>query len=319
MKRGGKRRKSKAQPTQKQVVSVKVNVGDTVLLRKGNAPKNHTLQPFGQFRLMEGVGATYANPPVVLQQQAYGIPPSSTVPIHKDFIKVGGGIPYNQNTKDDTPQVVNPQGIEPIKAPSKRLVPSRNENKDAFLINEPIISNMPMKSDDPTQYITPDNTPSVRAIPSQPSDGFAMMNMPRQDVVEELLEQMISHEERQQAEEVLPSVGGMSSAAAGYVEPKPLAQSTLPYSPPGTTPSKIPRKREFQFPLMEEYKILYPNLTARTLYGKYQADTKTLRESGEYGPKESLDEVLRERIQEAIDRTRGAKAKGGVVQRSGVF
>lgn len=177
MKRGGKRRKPKTRSAQKQIVNVKVNVGDTVLLQKGNAPQQQAQSSFGQFRLMEGVGAKYANQPVVQQQESYGIYPASKAPIHNDIVRVGGGAPYNAKKVDDVRIDTNPNGLAPIMKPSTRLA-SPKDASAAFRVNYPIQSTLPLVSDDPTRHLAPDQTPSRRAMPSQPSAGYSAMRFP---------------------------------------------------------------------------------------------------------------------------------------------
>jgi hypothetical protein len=303
MKRGGKRRKSKARPTQKQVVNVKVNVGDTVLLRKGNAPKSHSLQPFGQFRLMEGVGARYANQPVVTQQQSYGIAPASTAPMYNNPIKVGGGATYNANRKDDIQEVVNPYGEKPIKAPSKRVVPSTNANQNAFLINEPITSSMPMTSDEPSRHLVPDSTQSVRGVPSQPSAGFSAMNAP--SAVASVLESL--EDEEQEDDE---DVGAMSVAEASA--PK-LIQSKLPFSAPGGAPAEPAVKRRGpRIPTARQTAVVNMKLLLKKQFPT-TAELEQAYSSSNY------QEVAEDMVTEAENRKIGFKARGGEVSRSGIF
>jgi len=166
MKRGGRKRKGKksSKATQQQIVNVKVKVGDTVQLEKGNAPKR---TPFGEFRLLQGVGAKYANPPVVQLPSTYGIYPASKAPMYDDVIRVGGGAKYNENKVDDyaNSTAVNPFGIAPNLKPSKVAIPSKDMYADRR-VNYEIQSQLPMKSADPSPYQVPYRSPSMRAVPA---------------------------------------------------------------------------------------------------------------------------------------------------------
>ena len=310
MKRGGKRRKSKARPTQKQVVNVKVNVGDTVLLRKGNAPKDHSSQPFGQFRLMEGVGARYANQPVVTQQQTYGIAPASTAPMYNNPIKVGGGAIYNANRKDDVPQITNPYGEEPIKAPSKRAIPSTNANQNAFLINEPTTSKFPMVPENPSGALVPDRTQSVRAVLSQPTSGFASMHTPATAIMKEVIESAIEDAQAGAGEEEYPRVGGMSVAEASAPR---LVQGKLPFAPPGGAPAEPAVKRRGPRIASKRQQAV---INMVSLLKKQYPDLADLEEA--YAST-SYKDVAEDIVTESENRQIGLKARGGEVSRSGIF
>lgn len=180
MKRGGRKRRGKksSKATQQQIVNVKVKVGDTVQLMKGRPAPHHV--GMGDFRLLQGVGAKYANPPLVQLPSSYGIYPASKAPMYDDSVRVGGGAQYNMNRVDDFANSisVNPYGIAPDMSPSKRAVPSRDMFADRR-VNYDISSQLPMKSDDPSRFQVPDQSPSRRAEPSQPASGYASMRFPR--------------------------------------------------------------------------------------------------------------------------------------------
>jgi len=180
MKRGGRKRRGKkpSKATQQQIVNVKVKVGDTVQLMKGRPAPHYA--GMGDFRLLQGVGAKFANPPLVQLPSSYGIYPASKAPMYNDSIRVGGGAQYNMNRADDIANstLVNPYGIAPDMRPSKRAVPSRDMFADRR-VNYEIMSQLPMRSADPSRFQVPDQSPSRRAEPSQPASGYASMRLPR--------------------------------------------------------------------------------------------------------------------------------------------
>jgi hypothetical protein len=228
MKRGGRKRKGKkpSKAVQQQIVNVKVKVGDTVQLMKGK-PSSHQMG-MGDFRLLQGVGAKYANPPLVQQPASYGIYPASKAPMYDDAIKVGGGAQYNANKKDDIRADTNPWGIVPDKTPSKRAIAGKDMFADRR-VNYETSSKIPMMSDDPSTLQVPDSTPSMRAAPSQPSSGYAAMRLPSQS-----LGDIMGIFERQKEE---AQVAAQASSAAIMAEEKeqerelPLDRTGLPKVP----------------------------------------------------------------------------------------
>ena len=179
MKRGGRKRRGKkpSKATQQQIVNVKVKVGDTVQLMKGRPAPHHV--GMGDFRLLQGVGARYANPPIVQLPSSYGIYPASKAPMYDDSIRVGGGSQYNANRVDDIANSieVNPWGIVPDKTPSKRAIPSKDMFADRR-VNYDIMSQLPMQSEAPALHQVPVQKQSMRATPSQPSAGYMAMRYP---------------------------------------------------------------------------------------------------------------------------------------------
>jgi hypothetical protein len=172
MKRGGKPAKKPVKKLAKKVVkrmpakptqsvNVKVHVGDTVQLMKGRAPQ----QQVGDFRLLKGVGATYASEPLVLKQSSYGIYPASVAPMYNSVVKVGGGSEYNANKKDDLMIPTNPEGIAPKMTPSKRMIPG----KDMFAnrrVNYSFVQETPFKGENPAGHQVPVFQQSARAVPN---------------------------------------------------------------------------------------------------------------------------------------------------------
>lgn len=164
MKRGGKKRKSKStKSTMKQSVNVKVHVGDTVQLLKGRAPQQQ--MAMGDFRLLKGVGATYANEPLVLQKRSYGVYPASVVPMYDSVIKTGGGSEYNMNKKDDLRIPTNPEGIVPKTEPSKRMIPGKDMFADRR-VNYSFVQETPFQGMNPESQQVPVFQQSVRAVPN---------------------------------------------------------------------------------------------------------------------------------------------------------
>jgi hypothetical protein len=191
MKRGGRKRKGKksSKATQQQIVNVKVKVGDTVQLLKGNPTPHHV--GMGDFRLLQGVGRKYANPPIVQQPSSYGIYPASKAPMYDDSIRVGGGSQYNANRVDDIANsvFVNPYGIVPDNTPSKRAIPGKDMFADRR-VNYDITSQLPMQSEAPALHQVPVQKQSMRATPSQPSAGYMAMRYPAMKRIDDALEQL---------------------------------------------------------------------------------------------------------------------------------
>ena len=169
MKRGGKKRKSR-RSTMSQSVKVNVNVGDTVHLRPdGQLPRSNP----GEFRRLAGPGKMFADIPHPLASGSYGVAPSSAVPITYPYF-VAGSNRQQQDKRDDIRQVVNPAGIQVDSTPSKRLVPSRNENAMPF-VNAPVLSKLPFQGDIPriNDFFA---DAQKRAMANQPSAGGIMAN-----------------------------------------------------------------------------------------------------------------------------------------------
>lgn len=174
MKRGGKKRKSKKAAAQQQVVNVKVKVGDTVQLMRGQAPQQR--MAMGNFRLLQGVGAKFASEPFVLKSDSYGIAPASTAPMYDYPVKVGGGAQYNANQQDDVRIITNPKGIEPQLQQSKKLVPAVDMYADRR-VNYDYMKQTPFEGETPSENQQPIAN-SSRAVASQPSAGWVMTHAP---------------------------------------------------------------------------------------------------------------------------------------------
>lgn len=162
-KRGGKRRKAK--PVKKAKRVRKENVGDVVYLVRGNAPSQY--QPT---RRLVAPGQLYGNLPKVLRPKSYASAPAAYRPMTQhEFISAGDKMyGRGRNFFDDIMTNVNPSNIQSNKVPSKRLVQSYNPYT-APTVNQPTISSLPFRGDTPAIHLTADRTPSMRAVPSQPS------------------------------------------------------------------------------------------------------------------------------------------------------
>ena len=172
MKRGGRKRRAKKAATHQQIVNVKVKVGDTVQLQKGRAPEQPAM---GQFRLLQGVGAKYANAPAVKQASSFGIAPSSLAPMYNDPVIVGGGSEYNKNKMDDVRQDTNPWDVHPSLNQSMRVTPGKDMFADRR-VNYDTVQRTPFQSEQPDQLQVPDQSPSMRGMPSQPSTGWMVQH-----------------------------------------------------------------------------------------------------------------------------------------------
>lgn len=172
MKRGGRKRRSKKMATQQQIVNVKVKVGDTVQLQKGRAPEKPMI---GQFRLLQGVGAKYANAPSVKQESSFGIAPSSLSPMYNDPVVVGGGSEYNKNKMDDVRQDTNPWGLHPSLNQSMRATPGKDMFADRR-VNYDTVQRTLFQSEQPDKLQVPNQSPSMRGMPSQPSVGWQLQH-----------------------------------------------------------------------------------------------------------------------------------------------
>jgi hypothetical protein len=147
----------------KQSVKVNVHVGDTVQLLKGRAPQQQ--MAMGDFRLLKGVGATYANEPVVLKQNTYGVYPASVAPMYDSVIKTGGGSEYNMNKRDDLMIPTNPSGITPKSAPSKRIIPGKDMWANRR-VNYSFVQETPFQGENPAGQQVPVFQQSTRAVPT---------------------------------------------------------------------------------------------------------------------------------------------------------
>ena len=206
----------------KQIVNVKVNVGDvlkkkaskprkarkqkpagdTVVLREGNVPARK--RPGLHVRFLSPGSAFGGGLPVPLNSASYASAPPVAQPLGRmDFINSGGSADYyyfnrGRDRRDDIPIEANPSNIRADVSPSVRAVPNSNavESPDmglalsrAFNIG---VENLALEKASSSSFegeqprIGGANLrPSVRAEPSQPASGSAelLRYKPQQEYV----------------------------------------------------------------------------------------------------------------------------------------
>lgn len=196
MKKGGKAKKpkraKKGSQNMTQNVKVNVKVGDSVLLRKGNAPQPKEV---GIAKRLMTPGSVFGGGlPIPLMRSSYMNAPAVAQPLSRlDFISSSDAL-YNRNRNkyDDIHVPVNPSEIKPDITPSKRLLPDKKavETPDTGLAFSRAIelANTALASTGKAlasskQFLssfqgeTPrvndlNLEPSKRAVASQPTPGF---------------------------------------------------------------------------------------------------------------------------------------------------
>ena len=192
-KKGGKVKKDKKpkakQATMTQNVKVNVKVGDSVLLRKGNAPQRSN--PGIPRRLLTQGSVFGGGLPGPLKASSYMSAPPVAMPLGRmDFIG-SSDAHYNRNRdkRDDIPTEVNPAGIRTDTTPSVRMVQSSKsvESPDAGLAISRALENanrsLALSNASITKFqgevprIGGANlNPSARVVASKPTTGYANMN-----------------------------------------------------------------------------------------------------------------------------------------------
>ena len=186
MKKGGKVKKARKSKTAgvSQKVNVNVKIGDTVLLRKGNAPRRGN--PGVAKRFLSQGSAFGGGLPVPLSSVSYASAPQVAMPLGRmDFISSGDGLhSRGRDRRDDIQVAVNPSGIRPDVSPSVRMVQNTNAeaSPDRGLNNSRALQN---QYDDLNSHISltrfqgdvprvggANLQPSVRAAENNPSTGF---------------------------------------------------------------------------------------------------------------------------------------------------
>lgn len=196
LKKGGKVKKAKAkakQATMSQKVNVNVKIGDSVLLRKGNAPRRSN--PGVAKRFLSPGSAFGGGLPGVLSSGSYASAPQVAQPLGRlDFIGSGGDGLHNRgrDRRDDIPINVNPSGIRADVSQSIRAVSSSSavETPDAGLsasrssagvrAMREAFANMPLTNfqGEVSRVGGANLAPSSRAVASDPSTGYTNMNKP---------------------------------------------------------------------------------------------------------------------------------------------
>lgn len=193
MKKGGKMKKDKKPrkpkaPSTSQNVNVNVKIGDSVLLRKGNAPRRSN--PGVAKRFLTQGSAFGGGLPGPLQSISYASAPQVATPLSRmDFVGASDALfNLNRNKRDDIPIEVNPSGIRADITPSKRAVENTNavESADTGLelsrslkkgyealsaSSQKMYDKFAFQGDVP-RIGGANLTPSGRALASQPTTGF---------------------------------------------------------------------------------------------------------------------------------------------------
>ena len=164
-KKGGKVKKAKAKrATMSQNVKVNVKIGDSVLLRKGNAPKRSN--PGVAKRFLSPGSAFGGGLPGPLSSGSYASAPQVAQPLGRlDFISSGGDGLHSRgrDKRNDFQPPANPSGIHADVSPSIRYQPSSNPNAIKHAPT-PIESSLPFEGKQPRLNL-PDMSPSMNAVP----------------------------------------------------------------------------------------------------------------------------------------------------------
>ena len=195
MKKGGKAKKPKSEKMSQKVsqnVKVNVKIGDSVLLRKGNAPRRSNP---GVAKRFSSQGSAFGGGlPAPLQGMSYASAPPVVMPLSRmDFI--GASDSYynlNRNKRDDIQVPVNPSGIRADVTPSMRAVQNTNavatpdtglataralqKSYDALDSGSQRIYDMMQFEGEVPRIGGANLQPSSRATPNQPSSGWAEMS-----------------------------------------------------------------------------------------------------------------------------------------------
>ena len=187
-KKGGKVKKAKKPKTAgvSQKVNVNVKIGDTVLLRKGNAPRRGN--PGVATRLLTQGSAFGGGLPRPLQSITYASAPQVAMPLSRmDFIGASDALfNLNRDRRNDIQVEVNPSGIradaspskraiqntKPISSPDSGLAASRNAVERFDRLMTPFRAAQAKFQGDTPRINDLNLNPSVRAAPAQPSTGF---------------------------------------------------------------------------------------------------------------------------------------------------
>ena len=234
--------KQKQKQKQMQVVNVTVNAaekkpvrrraprakkpaaGDSVMLHRGDIPDPYPLPrpypgyaPIGEPLRLAGPGQNYASLPAPLQRSNYASAPNVMNPqASASFVSAAGDTLYgrNRNKNDDVRQIVNPSDVKPMLQPSTRMSPSAPPPGAGYMPSAPPRDEdrsmkPPMFQGEVPRLNAPDESPSMRVIPSAPSASAVLqsnMSYPGFPFDEER-EEMVSEEE---------DAAGASAAASAF-------------------------------------------------------------------------------------------------------
>jgi hypothetical protein len=197
MKKGGKvkGKKSKSEKMSQKVsqsVNVNVKIGDSVLLRKGNAPRRSNP---GVAKRFSSQGSAFGGGlPAPLKSVSFASAPQVVMPLSRmDFIGASDShYNLNRNRRDDIPIEVNPSGIRADITPSIRAVQNTNavatpdtglataralqKSYDALDSGSRRIYDMMQFEGEVPRIGGANLQPSSRATPSQPASGWEEMS-----------------------------------------------------------------------------------------------------------------------------------------------
>jgi hypothetical protein len=273
MKKGGKVKGKKSKTlamSQKVSQNVKVNVkiGDSVLLRKGNAPRRSNP---GVAKRFSSQGSAFGGGlPAPLQGMSYASAPQVTMPLSRmDFIGASDShYNLNRNKRDDIQVPVNPSGIRADITPSMRAVQNTNavatpdtglataralqKSYDALDSGSRRIYDMMQFEGEVPRIGGANLQPSSRVTASEPSSGWAEMS-------------------RYKPQEYVPPPASLAGASA--------SSSSASRNQPG-------RDRPFVTTLSRKPQAERENYTPQQLYGPPQrkreppVDPQSLRRGG---------------------------------------
>jgi hypothetical protein len=254
-KKGGKVKKAKKSktPAMSQNVKVNVKIGDSVLLRKGNAPRRSN--PGVAKRFLSPGSAFGGGLPAPLSSLSYASAPQVAQPLGRlDFINAGDGVlNRGRDRRDDIPINVNPAGIRADVNPSIRYQPSSNSNAIQHA-PAPIESSLPFQGRQPRLNM-PDTSPSMNAVPPP-------IRIPRESPISSIFSSSVSGAglSEEEADILYGTEGGrrlsMEEASArrrGTVfdesaSAKPAVRSNLPAS--RIAPKKKPERGDLSPPAL---------------------------------------------------------------------
>lgn len=199
------RRRAPQAPRAKKAVA-----GDSVMLHRGDLPDYPLPKPYpgyapiGEPLRLAGPGQNYANLPRPLQSASYASSPSVMNPQASASFVASPDVLYhrNRNKNDDVRQIVNPSDITPMPQPSVRINPSQAPPGAGYMPSAPprdeerSVKPPAFQGEVPRLNI-PDESPSMRAVPSAPSSAAILqsnMSYPGFPFDEEQ-EEMVSEEE----------------------------------------------------------------------------------------------------------------------------
>ena len=212
------RRRAPQAPRAKKAVA-----GDSVMLHRGDLPDYPLPKPYpgyapiGEPLRLAGPGQNYANLPRPLQSASYASSPSVMNPQASASFVASPDVLYhrNRNKNDDVRQIVNPSDIKPMPQPSVRIIPSQAPPGAGYMPSVPprdeerSVTPPAFQGEVPRLNI-PDESPSMRAVPSAPSSAAILQSNMSYPGFDEEREEMVSEEEENTPAEA-PAEAAVSS------------------------------------------------------------------------------------------------------------